>query len=281
MRLQTKLGTKGSPYRAEVNLSGQLTAVGLAGEILVEPIVIQKKIYTPLTGIIKIESKKIIIESLKWLDSYFIEGEINFSPLAVNLSLFLREADIVPILSFSPAFSEEDNFGTASGEIECKGKWPGITVKAMVELKDSKIGKKNIEYAKFQVEGTNPYFTLKESPVIFDDTTLVCRGPIDLSRGGKEIFQDVEYALDESRMVWKGWKINQEDEEKELSLTKEVSGGFSVSLRAPTLGEPEEDLAKDPGPEVELEYSIKGREKFKLRMDEDDDFVGIEHEVKF
>ena len=281
LRLQTMLGTKDSPHRAKVNLSGQLTAAGLEGEILAEPIVIQERVYTPLTGIIKIESKKIIIENLKWLDSYFIEGEINFSPLAVNLSLFLREADIVPILSFSSAFSEEDNFGTASGEIECKGKWPEITVKAMVELKDSKIGKKNIEYAKFQVEGTNPYFTLKESPVIFDDTTLICRGPIDLSKGGKEVFQDIEYALDESQMVWKGWKINQEEGEKELSLTKDVAGGFSVSLRAPTLGEPEEDLAQDPGPEVELEYNIKGREKFKLRMDEDDDFLGIEHEVKF
>ncbi len=281
LTLQANLEAEGSPHWAEVNLSGQLTAAGLAGEILVEPIVIQEKVYTPLTGLIKIDSKKIIIESLKWLNSYFIEGEINFSPLAVNLSLFLREANIVPILSFSPAFSEEDNFGTASGEIECKGKWPEITVKAMVELKDSKIGKKNIEYAKFQVEGTNPYFTLKESPVIFDDTTLVCRGPIDLSKKGKQMFKDVEYVLDESRMVWKGWKINQKEGEKELSLTKEVSGGFSVSLRAPTLGEPEEDLAKDPSPEVELEYSIKGREKFKLRMDEDDDFLGIEHEVKF
>ncbi len=281
LKLKANLEGKKVSSQAQLNLTGEMLPAGFTGKILVEPVVIQGKEYLPMRGLLKIGSKKIIIEKMRWLEAYFLEGEIGFNPQVINLSLTLENADIVPLLGFSPSFSAEDNFGRASGKIECKGKWPEIAVQGIVELKDSKIGKKNIEYAKFQIEGINPCFILKESPVVMDGTRLICRGPIDFSGKGKQMFRDIEYLLDESQMVWKGWEIDQKEEKDELSLTKEVSGGFAVSLRTPTVGKPEEDLAEEPGPEMELEYRIKGKEKFKLRIEEDEDFVGLEHEVKF
>jgi len=281
VELKATLELKKIPSSANLSLAGNIVSSGFTGKLLVSPIVIQGGVYSPIAGLIKINSEKIEIEKLRWLDAYFLEGEVNFSPLGLYLKLLLEEANIVPVLLFSSTFSEEDNFGIASGEIECKGDWPNVAVKGTVELNDSKINGKNIEYAKFQVEGTNPYFILKESPVILDGTTLICQGPIDLTKPGKAKFEGVKYVLDENQMVWKGWKIDKEEEKNELSLTKEVDGGFSVRLRAPTVSDAEGDLAKEPGPEVELEYTIKGKEKLKLRIDEDDDFIGIEHEIKF
>ncbi len=278
---EIKMTDKKVPFKANVNLNGTMTSSGFNAEILVKPISIQDKTYPPITAFLKIDNQKLIIEKANWLGAYFLNGQLIFSPLKFNFGLKVEEGDIIPILAFSPFLSDEDNYGKASGEIECYGEWPNLNVKGIVEMKDSKVAQKNIEYAKFQFAGIYPYLTLIESPVIYNGTTLICAGPIDFSKPGKGKFQGVDYVMDESQMVWDGWKIKRGEEKNEISLTKEVEGGFAVRLKTPTGNEIEDNLLVEPGPEVELEYTIKGKEKLKFRIDEEDDFVGIEHKINF
>ena len=177
---------------------------------------------------------------------------------------------------FVESRKKRDMGGKFSGSIKINGPIDAPNLKGALRARKGNI-ENFVEYETINVnlDGRYPVIFFSNSEILSKDGyRYTLEGRVDFSR--VNILKEAKLVSEKGKIVWGGWMVAKEKEESRLEVRKEISNGLSVGFKTPVGEEETEDKN-----EVEIEYKIKKRESIKVKLKEDEGFIGVEHKEKF
>ena len=208
---------------------------------------------------------------------YRLSGDIGLAfPYPVDLLFKVDAADMADLNLFVESRRKRDMGGKFSGSIKINGPIDAPNLKGALRARKGSI-ENFVEYETINVsiDGRYPVVFFNNSEIISKDGyRYTLEGRLDFSR--VNILKEAKLVSEEGKIVWGGWMVAKGKEESRLELKKELGDGLSVGIKTPVGEEETEDKN-----EVEIEYKVKKRESIKVKLKEDEEFIGVEHKEKF
>lgn len=133
--------------------------------------------------------------------------------------------------------------------------------------------------AKITLKGRSSILEFVDSKVYTDDQVLTIEGKMDLREAGaSRLFRNVVIKSDPNTVVWAGVNITKTPTGEEYVTGANLSEQFRVNLKTYESQRGNQVPRQDA---VELEYKLGKPANIKLKMQENDDFFGVEHKVRF
>lgn len=197
----------------------------------------------------------------------------------VDLLLELSALNLEELVFLSGVKEKEKISGLVSGEFIIKGFLPFPDIKGSLVGIDGNFGDLDYDQLKVNLEGKGPLVQIVDSWIRKGKSYTTLEGELDLAKiGSTELFEDLEIIFDEKAMVWRGWDITR-DAGPKLELGKDIGDDFRVRFKTFMNDELLNEYVK--GDELGLDYKISEDETLKMRLKENEEFLGIEHKLKF
>ena len=170
--------------------------------------------------------------------------------------------------------------GRMSGRIRIHGPLASASSSGYLRLVDGYFGDVDYEVSNIKIEGEGADISVIDSRIHRKEGHLLMEGDVDLAMfGERNIFQDLIIKSDEETIIWNGWDITREKGGDDLRMGKDIGEDFRINFN--TFVNDETVYEEKEGKGLELEYKIKEHESLKMRLESDDEFLGVEHRKKF
>ncbi len=172
--------------------------------------------------------------------------------------------------------------GTVFGDLYVKGELGGaVKIDGQLDLINGNISIIHYNSAKITVRGAGTRLEFIDSKVYTDDNTLMLEGYINLADlCTPRVFNNIEIKSDPSTVVWAGASVTQTPTGGDEYVTgANLNEQFRVNFK--TYEAQKVDQQRPRQNEMELEYKLGNPANLKVRMKEDDEFIGVEHKVRF
>ncbi|MBD3379435.1 MAG: hypothetical protein GF408_03120 [Candidatus Omnitrophica bacterium] len=226
------------------------------------------------------ERSGIVFEKIGWGENIVLRGQVRtVAPYPVDLELLMKEVDLVKLV---------DNFGGVkeplSGKLEADIKFDGPAASAKVKgrffVGEGKLGELEFRSVSAGLKGQLPFVELEDARVMKEGGNILISGGMDFSRmlEGK-VFEKLAFASDNKVAVWDRWQIMKEEQQREVTASRD-NVTFTTSFD-------NDDLQKEPfyrsydHRELGVNYELEGGNSIKMGFEEDDDFLGMEHKMRF
>ncbi|MFH1847118.1 MAG: hypothetical protein ABH869_06145 [Candidatus Omnitrophota bacterium] len=169
--------------------------------------------------------------------------------------------------------------GLAEGEIKIKGLIKKSDVKGRIYIGQGVMGNMEFRSIFFTLEGQLPVIRVTDSRIVKDAGYILISGEMDFSKMNEtKVFENLIFNTDNKVAVWEDWQI---EKEKNFDQVEAKKDRLIVTT---TLADT--DSEKDPSNEVtqkelEFKYEIDTKSSIKLKFEEENDFLGLEHKIKF
>ncbi len=251
------------------------------GRLFTDNITWEDKVLMPLKILFAVDGDKVVIESLYLGDYYNLGGEITTaSPFKTDLHFMILRADIRDFIKLADMKNTKGVLGIVSGSVRIRGDLNNLFSTGSFESRHGRIGSIDYDSAVIKFEGFGPMINLVDSRIRYGDSIITIEGYMDLrnmNEGG--FFDSLSIKSDMKEIAWDGWDIKRRGKD-ELSMTKDINEKMKVGLktatREPLIGYREEEKPE----EVSLEYKL-GAENLKMKIKDDEEFFGIEHNMRF
>ncbi|MBU1062515.1 MAG: hypothetical protein KJ952_07365 [Candidatus Omnitrophica bacterium] len=221
------------------------------------------------------------IESLRFGKSYNLKGRISLvKPFETDLRLEIIRADVRGLASMAKVKTPEVTLAIINGVFNIKGNMARLFSDGILESRNGQIGPVGYDFATIRLEGFGPIVNIVDSSIRQGTGTLTMEGHVDLRsipRGG--LFDNLRVRSDMKTIVWDGWDITKEGQD-ELTMTKDISDKMIVGFKTRTREHLTTYYNRENPEEMNLKYKI-GLENLNLKLKDNEEFVGIEHSVKF
>ncbi|MEA3560404.1 MAG: hypothetical protein U9R31_01340, partial [Candidatus Omnitrophota bacterium] len=151
-------------------------------------------------------------------------------------------------------------------------------VKGRFESKNgflTKLG--NYDSMNVNLNGNAKFLTIHESRIYRGKGSFTVDGEINFEK--KNIFEDIKVTAKSGILVWSGWEVSREKAGHEVRLGRDIGEDFRINFK--TYLDEKTNSYHTGEHEVELEYMLSNEKSFKMRMKEDENFLGLEHKIKF
>jgi len=214
------------------------------------------------------------IESLsaRWSRVSRLTGSVSFShPVTSDLILQISKFD----LSTLKRLGVHEIPAALGGELEGKIKISGLirepAMEGQMSIQGGKVADFDYELATIHFNGQYPRINFKDSKITKKGKTYLLKGDVDFKLDN--IVQNVKILSADQIVMWKGWNLKKEAENKNSSgsPSSDVLAG-SRSYRIPRYSE------------LELEYSLKKGKSLAVVAEDDKEggqFVGAGPKMKF
>lgn len=252
-----------------------------SGKLFSKNITLNSDPFVNLSMSFEIRDGSLKIKSLKLGRSYKLRGSISLAgPFETKLRLVISRADIRDIALIARVKDPNIAVGIINGFVDINGPLQNPLLNGMLQSRNGRIGPVEYTSANVRFEGLGPILNIVDSALRHGSGTFTVEGFIDLRNIAEgRVFNGLKVKSDMKAVVWKDWDINKNGTD-ELSMTKQISDKIKVGFKT---------VARDPDPtfyerenpeEMKLEYKL-GEENLKLKLKENEEFFGIEHNVKF
>jgi len=254
----------------------------ITGTLNTEKSIINYKPCRELSLHFTVRKKAVEILGFKWGKSFRLVGKLEFDPPHnIELIALLDGTKLEELLSFGPSGAENLLAGTVKGRLEIEGPLNNPVSRGQITSRDGRIGDVYFENAVIHLLGKGPLITIGDSRIYRETGYLLLNGEIDLRKFGKRnLFENIVIKTDDQSIVWEGWDITKESAGDEVNLKKKISEDWEVGFTAP-LESDDTSWEKDEESEVELRYKIRDNESLKMQIKEEEEFLGVEHKIKF
>ncbi|MEE8317272.1 MAG: hypothetical protein V3S13_00010 [Candidatus Omnitrophota bacterium] len=281
------LDIKGIMLSADIVVKGQFIRddrkgiIGFSGKLFSKDITLNKEPFMGLSMSFRVTGDDLEVRSLRLGRSYELKGRVGLKkPFKTDLRIDIVRADIRDLTILMKAKNPDIAIGVMSGILYVKGDQDILFSKAILESKNGKIGPIRYDLANIRLEGFGPIINIVESNIRHSGSRVTISGYVDLRDIAEgDAFDGIIVRSDMKRLVWDDWDIRREGKDQ-LSMEKDISDtvrvGFKTMARDPITSYYDEDNPE----EISLKYKI-GLENIKMRLKEDEEFFGIEHNIKF
>jgi len=244
--------------------------------------IINYRPYEELSLQFVLKRKALEILGLKWGKSFRLVGKLELEPpYNIELIALLDGTRLEELVSFGGEGLQSVLSGAVKGRLEVEGPLKTCVSRGHISARDGNIGDVYYESAVIHMVGKGPLITIGDSRIYKETGYFLLTGDIDLGKLGKRnVFEDIVVKTDDQIIVWDGWDITKEATDDKVSLRKRINEELEVGFKAP-LNEGYALDKEDGEGEVELRYKIQGNESLKMQIKEDEEFLGVEHKVKF
>lgn len=266
----------------ELNLEGELTrqggAVTIVGKINTQNSILDYKPFRELEGTYQIEDGNLKILSLGLGQDYRLSGMVELQkPFLADLTLIIDGPDMADLLIYARDAKGNALSGRIKGEFRITGPLASPKVKGRVVVKNGSFGEIEYETMVVNLEGDRKIITIKDSCIYQKEGNLVIDGEIELTKAN--IFEAVKIRSGDERIVWKGWDITKPIDSSELKVGKTVGEDFRINFKTYLNDELSNQETQDD--EVSLEYELGKSESIKMMLKGDEEFLGLEHKLRF
>lgn len=239
--------------------------------------------YNPIReikGAYEIKDGKLKLNGVNYGDVAFASGSVAFSGKNdVDIHLKFKGAQLAGLTDL---MTEKDMLsGLAFGDIFIRGELgKEMRIEGQLEFLDGNISFVRYNSAKLTLKGKGSILEFIDSKVYTDEGTLMLEGTLDLADlGTSRIFRNIEIKSDPSTVVWAGINVIKTPSGEEYVTGANLNEQFRVNFK--TYEAQQTDRQSPKQDEVQLEYSLGKPGNLKVKMREDDEFVGVEHKVRF
>ena len=252
----------------------------IEGEISTNTCIINYEPVGDITGIFSYSEDSIKIDYLKIGNNCNLSGLISLKePESIDMTIEGNELKVENLARFSSVPEEFDFSSTVTSEFDIKGNLKNPEIKIHLTSKEGHMQDIDFESMVVNLEGIYPILRYHDSRVYREEGHLIIEGKVDLRKIKRgNLFEDTIFKSDEETIIWEGWDITKRRAESEVSLRKSGEG-FSVSYSAYLKDEMTQDV--DSQDTIELEYEIWKNRSLKVRLRENEEFLGLENKIKF
>ncbi|MBN1587275.1 MAG: hypothetical protein JW937_07585 [Candidatus Omnitrophica bacterium] len=201
-------------------------------------------------------------------------------PYEINMLAEIQDTSLKGLIDVLNPSIDKKLVGTVEGEIRLEGPLFGPQFNGRFESRDGRLGEILYESLYLGASGAWPVLNLVDARINRPGGYMTLEGELDLREMGKPyVFRNVRTLLDGNTVVWHGWDIQPDDPARPFSIGKHLSEKVYLSFVSRL-----NDERLHPGDddsELELKYLIQGRQKLQVSISDQEEFVGIAHEVKF
>ncbi len=232
---------------------------------------------------------RLVLSAPNFLGRIEVLGDIDFSKdYALNLSL---QATGYPLEYLDP-FLKVDPALHSPGRLDLDLKFTGSVwspmVEAQVSVHDAWISKKNFKTLDIQGSGVYPTLSLSGSRILLDDGSSMRLGDTTIEVG--ELFKEKTYKrlveeVSQNTVVSGPWEFRRPDRDRTSERDTLMERTFDENLRLQLRStDSEEDPMNDFDSEkieVGFEYKLKAKNSLKLKVKEEEEFIGVERKMTF
>jgi hypothetical protein len=281
------LDIKGMMLSADIVGKGQFIRddrdriIGFSGKLFAKDIALNKEPFMGLSMSFKVTEDELEVRSLRLGMSYGLKGRVGLKrPFKTDLRVDIIRANMRNLASLMKARNPGIAMGILDGVFYIKGDQDNLFSEGILESRNGKIGPIGYALANVRLEGFGPIINIVDSNMRHGDSNVTFSGYVDLRDIAKgDAFNSIIVRSDMKRIVWDDWDITKKGKDQ-LSIEKDISDrvriGFKTMAREPLTSY----YDKDNPEEINLKYKI-GLENLKMRLKEDEEFFGIEHNIKF
>lgn len=227
------------------------------------------------------------ITSLKLGNGFSLSGIIGLNGShALDLTINIERLDLSTLLK--TLLSDRAN-STASGFVEGKIKIDGSIdiprIAGRIKSHSLKVGNIDYNFSYVDLRGTWPFVFVDDGMLFYEGGYLAISGYIDLANlPDPSAWDNIVCESDKKSLRWRGWDIGKGGSDESgyradgLNIGREYNGDIRVSLKAFMNNEVSTRSVRDD--ELELEYKM-GNKNIRMRLRQRDEFLGMEHNLKF
>jgi hypothetical protein len=270
-------------FAADVALKRNKSGIidGIKTDLRTNTLIIDYQPAVDIYGVFFIKDDKLIIDHLKMGENLKISGWVNLSEpkdMDMNIDLINLDPAVLKNYAFAPANLGFDAISNCS--IEIKGELPNPYVKIHFVADKGSTDEIEFESIKVTLDGEYPLLYFRDSRINRKVGHLVVTGKMDfrkLKSGG--LFDDMIIKSDRETIVWEGWDITKKKMDDEITLRRSVNDDISVFYKSYLKDETKaEEKSRDT---IELEYEIFDNRSLKMKLNEEEEFFGLENKIKF
>lgn len=209
-----------------------------------------------------------------------ISGSVNWDKTRnVKIKGLFDKMDINEFMALLGKGKEGKRGGIISGQFKITGEMESPLVELKLEIQDAEFGKTKFDTAYLNLQGTGfgPLY-LQHSLVYYKNIPAELTGYIDPTE--KDFFKHIEIHPTAEGFILDGIDIVKDAAGKTVTFGKDVNEKISVHFKSVVTSDPEQGGEKAK-PEVELEYKLKDNKNLMIKMDEDENTVGVKQKVQF
>ena len=202
---------------------------------------------------------------------YPVHMELQLSGVAVSeAASWLLPPDRMPALS-----------GRLRGNVKLEGPLSHIYSEGELSAKSFSMGQADFDSGVIRFKGEGPIFQLQNSQLMRPAGVLLMDGRVDLRRlGHADFFSSVRLSSLEKSISWDGWSMTQDPQFSGLQLSRpaadgKVSVGLNYQLDTAVQSKPIQRQG------VEVGVPLSEQQKVSIRLNDDEEFLGVEHRKKF
>lgn len=226
------------------------------------------------------------ITSFKLGKSFSVQGRIGLSDShPLDLTADIERLDLSTFLqSFLSDAVNLSATGFIEGKIKINGKIDIPRITGRLKSRSLKVGDVDYHFSYVDLNGTWPFVFIEDGMIFYEGGYFAISGYIDLADlPNSSAWNNIVCKSDEKNLRWRGWDISKGASGSfgyadGLSLKREQSDEIRVSLKKFMNNEASTENMKDD--EIALEYKM-GNKNIKMRLRDRDEFLGMEHSLKF
>jgi hypothetical protein len=184
--------------------------------------------------------------------------------------------------------------GRVEGWVHLQGPWTRLVSQGELFSRNGTFRQRRFELATLRFSGLGPILQIQDSGIRFPGESMRIEGSVDLRRIGQpHFFRQVRLNSTGKSMTFGGWEVSPVSVQSPGGPMGGPGGGAS-GLVAQRMTEDEkvsvhlayevdEEIRPEPmtHPKVEVGYSLSEQERLKVRLDRDENFLGVEHRKRF
>ncbi len=227
------------------------------------------------------EKKILHLDNVKWGEGLTLIGEVKtVEPYPARLKVLLKDLELAELAQML-GDNQTVIFGKAEGEINFEGPIEEADVQGRLYIGQGVLGPMEFKSVSASLKGRLPVIGVEGSRVVKDGGCILISGEMDFSRmKDNKVFEGVVFDTDNKVAVWEDWQITKEEDEHQVKARRDrltiITNMQDDKRRQKAVDE------RSDQQELGMEYELdKEGNHLKFQLDEDDDFLGLEHKMEF
>lgn len=243
--------------------------------------VINYKPFEEIEATYLVTNQMVRILTAKVSENFLLFGTIGLvSPYEADLVIGIEGMELAKLAMFTELEKEDVISGSIDGELKIYGPIARPHIRGWLEASNGNIGTLKYKLAKLNLKGEGAHIEIADSWIFREEGTFLLEGPINLTLPLRGNLTKGLVIKSDQTMVWEGWDIKGGGSDRpQLSLKKDIGDDFLISFETNGF---DEFLGEEKSEnELGLEYKLWGDKSLKMELKEDEEFLALEHKLKF
>lgn len=176
----------------------------------------------------------------------------------------------------------DKNEGSVSGTIFLKSSGTSTRLKGALSIQEGVLGHVPFRLMNINFEGDYPLVRLSDSGMVLNDGSSIKFADELIPMSAlfdAEIYRKLARQAAQETFVWKGWQFSREKDSGGVEMQPTL--GEDVKLFYKKITVDEADKGEQPSTGVGVEYHLNSGNALRVEKSDVNDFVGVEHKLKF